>query len=49
MNKLAKELGLEEHYFQMLEGEPNWFAGRFPKLTQASDRLVNGRLRGPKG
>lgn len=44
----ASELGLEEDYFQMLEGEPKWFAGRFPKLAQASDRLLNGRLPCPK-
>lgn len=45
----AREVGLEEDYFQMLEGEPRWFAGRFPKLAQASDRLLNGRLPCPKG
>lgn len=45
----ARELGLEEDYFQMLEGEPKWFSGRFPKLSQAADRLLNGRLPCPKG
>ena len=45
----ARELGLEEDYFQMLEGEPRWFAGRFPRLNKDSDRLLNGRLRCPKG
>lgn len=45
----ARELGLEEDYFQMLEGEPKWFANTFPKLNKASDRLLNGRLPCPKG
>lgn len=45
----AGELGLEEDYYQMLEGESKWFGGRFPKLSTDSQRLLNGRLRCPKG
>lgn len=45
----ARELGLEEDYFQMLEGEPKWFSGKFPRLNKDSGRLLNGRLPCPKG
>jgi hypothetical protein len=45
----ARELGLEEDYFEMLEVEPKWFSGRFPKLNKESDRLLNGRLPCPTG
>lgn len=45
----ASELGLKEDYFRMLDGEPTWFAEKYPKLAQDSDRLLNGRLPCPKG
>lgn len=40
----ARELGLEEDYYEMLEGEPKWFSGRFPRHSANGDRLLNGRL-----
>lgn len=45
----ARELSLEEEYYQMLEGEPAWFSGQFPKVSTTATRVLNGRLPCPKG
>lgn len=45
----ARALGLEEDFYEMLEGEPKWFSGSFPRLSADGDRLLNGRLPCPNG
>ena len=45
----ARRLGLEEDYYEMLEGEPKWFGGQFPRVHGDANRLLNGRLPCPCG
>lgn len=45
----AAALGIEEQYFEMLDGEPSWFSASFPRVAPCGTRLVNGRLPCPKG
>ncbi|WP_020179951.1 E2 domain-containing protein [Methylopila sp. M107] len=45
----ACELGLEDEYYEMLDGEEKWFSCPFPRLNEAGDGLRNGRLPCPVG
>src|SRR5690606_25607392 len=45
----AAALGIDEQYFEMLEGEPKWFSASFPRVARCGTRLVNGRLPCPMG
>jgi len=45
----ARELGLENDYYEMLEGEPKWFSSAFPRLNEGGNELRNGRLPCPLG
>lgn len=45
----AKELGLEESYQRMIEGEKHWFSAGAIRASKDGSRLANGRARCPKG
>lgn len=45
----AAELGIEEQYFETLEGAEAWFVAGFPKLDKSEMRLLNQRLPCPMG
>ncbi|WP_455296591.1 E2 domain-containing protein [Brucella pituitosa] len=44
----ARQLGLEQDYLRMLEGEAIWFASKWPKLS-TDGRMRNGRAPCPNG
>lgn len=46
---VARELGIEEDYYRMLEGEAHWFSNPFLRVDRSARRLCNGRLPCPKG
>lgn len=45
----AKQLGIEEQYLQMLEGEPSWISNRYLRAQKGGSRLCNGKRPCPKG
>jgi len=45
----ARELGLEESYQRMLEGDEHWFSSGIIRASKDGSRLVNGRARCPTG
>lgn len=45
----ARELGLEEDYYQMLEGERKWFAGSAAELRALQERLAREDAACPLG
>ncbi len=45
----AKELGIEDQFYEMLAGKPAWFSSRFAQIGPSGDCLINGRSPCPMG
>ncbi len=45
----AKELGIEDQFYEMIAGRPAWFSSRFAQVGPSGSCLVNGRSPCPMG